>query len=813
MINDENATYLRVRSAIKLMLLGDTGGITTYIYGVAGIGKTMLVRNYLARRKYFELDAATMTEEQLSFQPIPGKRRIVVVDNLHELPIDHYESIKERIVELMGREDVWLILVSRSPIPPWLLEIRMKFELNMVDESKLLFTRELAEKYIEKTQMLFTDEQKEYLYERTQGYPFVWSMAASMYREKVEGVPRILDKQEFEDYAAQIEVKCCQYLEYHVYDQWEVDIQEFLTELSVVDEFTQEMAEYITGRPDISQLLNRIIWKGNFLSVSFTKDKELLYRMRPVVIKSLNARLHRKYKKTRIENLYINAGMFYRIKNQPVRALQMFETVGAKDRIIDLLEDNARITPGKGYFYELRKYYLELSEEEILESPYLMEGMCMLQALLLNPEESEKWYAALESYGKKQQGSKRRDVKSRLLYLDLALLHRGSANFLELMKNANQLLGKREVVMTEFTITSNLPSILNGGKDFSDWTKKDRELAGSIGKILEVVFGKHGKSMVNLGLAESLLEKGGDSYEISSYVARGKMQAESVGNIEQVFVADGILAWLHVINGQAGIAKEIMGNFLCKAMMEDNEKIIANAKTFLVRIAMYEEDMKTVNGWLETAPNEELAFNIYDRFHYLTKARVYLLTGKNQLAYNLLMKLQYYTEVAQRSYMMMEVKLLQAMILYRGGKDRWDEMLKDVLDFACEYHFIRLISREGAGVIRLLRETTWGMDMEEDRRIYTKKEKSFLKELIEETETITHYYPGYLKEGQEEITLCDNAKKILRYLEQGAKQSEIMEELGLSKANVKYHVSQIYKKLNVNNRTEAVTEARKLGLL
>ena len=103
--------------------------------------------------------------------------------------------------------------------------------------------------------------------------------------------------------------------------------------------------------------------------------------------------------------------------------------------------------------------------------------------------------------------------------------------------------------------------------------------------------------------------------------------------------------------------------------------------------------------------------------------------------------------------------------------------------------------------------------MEGENRTDTKGEKNFLKELVKETEAITHDYPGYLKEGQEEIALCDNARKILKYLEQGAKQSVIMEELGLTKSNVKYHIYQIYKKLNVKNKTEAVTEARKLGLL
>lgn len=62
-----------------------------------------------------------------------------------------------------------------------------------------------------------------------------------------------------------------------------------------------------------------------------------------------------------------------------------------------------------------------------------------------------------------------------------------------------------------------------------------------------------------------------------------------------------------LIDGISVLAgRETLTNFLCKAMKRDNEKIIANANTFLARIAMYEEDMQSVNKWLETAPNEDL---------------------------------------------------------------------------------------------------------------------------------------------------------------------------------------------------------------
>ena len=39
------------------------------------------------------------------------------------------------------------------------------------------------------------------------------------------------------------------------------------------------------------------------------------------------------------------------------------------------------------------------------------------------------------------------------------------------------------------------------------------------------------------------------------------MQAEAGGKLEQCFVADGILAWLHIINGKEKEAEELLVRF------------------------------------------------------------------------------------------------------------------------------------------------------------------------------------------------------------------------------------------------------------
>ena len=137
----------------------------------------------------------------------------------------------------------------------------------------------------------------------------------------------------------------------------------------------------------------------------------------------------------------------------------------------------------------------------------------MLQSMLMNLEESERWYQRLRDFMEKSEGSLRREAGNRLLYLDIALPHRGTVRMVDLLKHAGTLLKNGKAILPEFSVTSNLPSIMNGGKDFCEWSKVDKELAVSIGKIVEFVLGKYGKGLVSIALAESYFEKGMDSYE------------------------------------------------------------------------------------------------------------------------------------------------------------------------------------------------------------------------------------------------------------------------------------------------------------
>ena len=88
---------------------------------------------------------------------------------------------------------------------------------------------------------------------------------------------------------------------------------------------------------------------------------------------------------------------------------------------------------------------------------------------------------------------------------------------------------------------------------------------------------------------------------------------------------------------------------------------------------------------------------------------------------------------------------------------------------------------------------------------------------------------AYRLSTQAEITLlrivqeaCANVAKhakatkvevTLRHASKGARNKEITEKIGVSEATVKSHLSSIYQKLQVNDRTAAVTAAIREGII
>ena len=776
-----NTRYFRPKKAVKKMKLAQNMGQTVYIYGVTGLGKTTFVKDYLGRKKYTYYSAENYSQWQLEILT-ENKPQIIVLDDLYLITQPEIrEEIYPLLEKLIEKREIWLILISRCQIPRWLMPLYVNSLFCVIDEKDLLLEREEQDLYFESFGVYPGEVISQIIWEQGRGHPLVLRMMALELLREDEEQKEIGIGETF----LKAKDNLCHYLETHVYDQWEIELQEFLMELSIVDSFDVQMAQMITGKKNVEQLLNHAIETGDFF-----KRKRNTYQYKFAFKESMYRRLRRNYKADRIHRLYYNAGYCYEMRGEIIKALEAYDICHDEEEISRLLISNARENPANGHYFELRHYYLLLSEDTVKQSAVLMACICMLHSILMNIEESERWYQELMHYAKVHTGSARKEAKSKLLYLDIGLPHRGIIQMTDILKHAYTLLRERKVILPEFSVTSNLPSQMNGGKDFCEWSKKDKELASSIGKV------------VTLALAESFFEKGMDSYEVVSLAEKGRMQAESVGKIEQCFVGVWLLAQLSLLSGHAEDAMERLNSFE-KCAKQNVPKLLPNIRALKCLIYMYRGWVQEIQEWMKEAPDENQEFHTLERLRYLVKVRVYLLSGRYEQAVGLLQKLLYYAEKMQRNYIYMEGKLLLAIALYHMGWGDWKTHMQECIQKAESYHFVRLLSREGGAVLKLLRAEEF---------VFTDKE--YKKQVIEECQKMSSYYPSYLKKHAEgDIILPPNALKILRLQADGYSAERIAKQLGITKNTIKYHNKETYKKLGVTSKAAAINEARNRGLL
>jgi len=789
--------YLRPKKANDLMKSAQNIHQAAYIYGTTGFGKTSFAADYLSRRKYEYYSAA---EIDFSQQELSGsndqKERVIIIDDLHLLQTSEEREIVYKLLEeLMDDPKVWLVLISRAPVPAWLKPLYIQHLFVMIREEDLAFSEKEEAVYLNQWNLSLMHESLKKLHECGGGMPLffrIMAMRLSQLPKEMNSTERL--KTETETIEA-TRKDCWDYLESHVYDQWNMEMQEFLADISIVDQFDLQMAQMITKKNDAGRMIREAEETGNFL-IELSGFDHTVYAMRPAMIISLRRRLLNKSSKNHIDSLYASAGTCYEMQGKLQEALEMYQKCHQKESISRLLIENARKHPGTGYYWELKNYYLALPEDIILHSSELMSGMSMLQSIMMNDEESERWYQALAMYAKTQTGSSKREAQALLFYLDVALPQRGTVHMKDVLMSAWTRIAQKGTCFPEISLTNNQPSIMNGGKDFCDWSKNDRAMAAAIGKPVELLLGKFGKGLVDLALAESYAEKGMDNYEAAVLAGKGRMQAESGGKKEQVFVAVGILSQLSIINNHIKDALESVESF--RAGCDSSSiQLLRGIDALKIRILLYISHTNEIAELMKQMPDEDKEFCTLERFRYITKARVYLAMGKKDKAILLLERMTVYAEKRNRTYLLMEIQILLAIAYSRIDNPKWKEYLQQAVSKAEEYHFVRILSREGAALWELLKgqELTW-------------QNESFKRQVMHECEQMANLYPSYLKEKKAgNVSLSDTAVKILRMQAEGMNVSQIADSIGLSKAGVKYYNQDTYKKLGVSSKGAAINEA------
>ena len=557
----------------------------------------------------------------------------------------------------------------------------------------------------------------------------------------------------------------------------------------------------VSGDPHAGELLGMVQRDTTMLLF----DGLDTYLFRPIFRCFLMWELHQTLTDAEQRSLYSRAALYFELQDELDKALECYSLAGEQSKVSSLLVKNAEQHPGVGYYHELQNYYFALPQEEILRSPSLMCGMSMLTAMCLDLDTSERWYNELREYAArlKKTDTEYKSVQGKLAYLDIALPQRVSKGLIEVVGNVFRVMKDNQLKVPSFSVTSNLPSIMNGGKDFCEWSKKDDILYATMRKSIEAVLGRDGVGLTDCGICESKFEKGEDvSKRLLTLMSRlGEIQAHGTPDIE--FAVVGLLARVQVSQGKARAALESIRSLRAKFLETGQTRFLPNIDAMLCRFNLRLGETEAVRIWLhEKAPKNDARLWAMWRYQYLTQAMVQLAEGAYDDALLLLARLKPYCEHCGRVMDGIHIRLLSALCAQRRGNAEWKDVLCAALDTCLEFRFIWPAAQYGVAILPLLSACGWD------------KDSAFLEELISAARAQAVQYPRFLKPQAQPIEPLSAAEtQVLKLLCENLSNQEIGEILGIKLPTVKTHVSRILQKLGVSRRSEAKAAAEKLQLL
>jgi len=565
--------------------------------------------------------------------------------------------------------------------------------------------------------------------------------------------------------------------------------------------FDQTLAEMLTGDRGILSTLEALRHPAGLIQREGDVWRIVDQRF---LIPYLRQKLLSGYPEEHIRSVHLAGGRWYALRQDFHNALYHYQQADSREDIMDALAQNARLHPGVGAYYEMRDYYNLLTEEEILGNPDMICAMSMLRSMTFEPEESEKWYEALKEYIQRMD---RRDSDYRRIlglqsYLEIGLPHRGTGGLTKKIPAVAKLLTSKTVTLPEMCVTSNLPSLLRGGKDFSEWVPKDRRLYNTIRIPVEAVLGRYGVGLGDIALTESLLEKGEDVSGRFLVLTALQEKLRAKGTPEMEFVLTALLVRTLLTAGNVGKAKELLLRFRAEIAERRVSWLLPNIDAMRCRLSLMDESTFAAVWYAELAPNEATFYGM-ECYRYLTKARCYIKHREYHVALLLLGRVLDYTRRYARPLDMLETLILISMCRYRMENEDWREHFAAALKVGRKYGYVAAFTREGAALLPLL-----------ERYDHKSVKPDYWEKILSGAVVQEGYYSQYLQPLDNLLThLTQTETMILRLISQDKSNEEICALLDIKLPTVKTHVRNLFKKLKVSSRAEAQRAAKRLGLI
>lgn len=719
-------------------------GRVLFFSAPCGFGKTVLADTLLRGRNVLRQSAA---DPDCAIPPSAQDWDILLIDDLQLM---QEEAGQQALCELIrSSPERRFVLLSRGVPPGCLTAFQYTGLMTVLEADDLLFDADDVRRLLRLYGVEAADSEIDGILKESVGYPLGVAITARCMSPGKPWTPELV---------ARVFREVFLYFETAIYRRFDLPVRRFLLELAPFESFDLEMARMVSGDPRAGERLDWLLRYTTMLRYDDCQCFHFWSGFRAF----LRWEMDREYTEEKRKALFSRGGLYYELKEDYAHALECYTSGGDHAKVSELLIRNAELHPGMGHYAEMEKYYRSLPEAEILASPSLMQGMSMLCALSADYDGSEHWYGCLKRFVERcgKEDAAGRQARG-LAWLDISLPQRGVKRLTDTIPAVFRLLTNKEVALPSFSVTSALPSIMNGGKDFSPWSKKDDLLYHTMRIPVEAVLGRDGVGLADCAIAESKFEKGEDVAGRMLALLPQLNEVRNRGTPDMEFAVSGLLARSQLASGQPADARRTI-EVLRECFAERGlTRFLPNMDAMLCRIDMHTGDLDAADAWYrEKAPREPTHLNVMRRYQYLTQAMVELEDGRPDTVQLTLAPLEPYVQNCARIIDGIHLNVLTAIALYRKKDERWRERLTAAVRTQAAFY--------------------------------------------------PHFLEPRLAPGEE---LTPTELQILHLLCADKSNAEIAQIMDVKLPTVKTHVSHILDKLDVKRRAEAKTAAKKLRLI
>ena len=808
----------------------------------AAIGSSSLALLQLPRDTMLETMLRTLVNEIDSVLDDPGKEFIPSEIEVHRLGfilvLDDYHivetpAIHQQLSFLLDHlpPHLHLVISTRADPPLHLARLRARDQLIELQESDLRFTRAEAVRFLNETMNLsLTSEQIMALETRTEGWIAGLQLAALSLRgrEDLSGfVQAFTGSHRF----------VFDYLMDEVFAGQTESTQSFLIRTSILERLNASLCNAITGRMDSQATLEEL--ERNNLFLTALDDERRWFRYHQLFADVLRHRLTEKSPVALIQ-LHLSASEWFQNEGLVTEAVSHALAACDWERVAQLIGDASEALRQRGEIATLTRWIQALPHSVHHVHP----ALCLTYARALtevgqltNAEvyilEAEHW---LESHA---QASDPRveSIHGRTLALraQIASMHSEFSSAIELSHRARDLLVHDDAAWRSL-VTLNLAE---ASRFTSDWARANEAyleaatLSETAGDYVNALYALGSRGEVQA--AEGKLRQAAQQFEEVLRLARTcGLPNAAVTGYAWIGLGRARCEWneldaaLHDVQTglargqQADMTHVLLRGYLALARIQkaqgDREAALAalaEADTVAEKMGLAPVSVwisaERAELWLERG-DTDAAFDWASHFEGdmqdmiypsvpIALAKVWVSRRQPDKALALLDHALQSSLAVGRLGNAIHILAVQAIAYHaQGQSEKAFASLEQAMEMAEPEGYVRVFVDQGAPMARLL------------RRMMTRSTASeYVRRLLEalgESVTIAPPIAGNLTEP-----LSQRELEVLRLIVDGATNQEIAHELVLTVNTVKRHISNIFGKLHVSNRAQAIARAHELNLL